>query len=550
MSRSRRNHSGLSRLFSRIQRAHELAEKCGMPVDEAYERTLAAEQVQRQQRRRFLKQMGAGVIAGTAAGPASMAMAAAATDPGRVAIIGGGLAGLRCAHKLWRKGFASKVFEASPRVGGRAFTKHGYFDHAPFVERGGEFVSSEHKAVARLCSRLGLELEDINGGAAPEGEELYYSNGELVTVNMLNDVWAGIRKTFKQTERAAPWQPMFNSFTEEHVRLDYLNVPDWLDEIGVGASSPVGGIFQADVISEYGLAPESQSALNLLYLLAWNPRSTALPLAGTDELYRIEGGSSALVTALVDALPGDTLSLEKTLVAVSGHANGPYCCHFDDGSSYVADQLVLTLPFSKLREVEFSNGIWESFIPEKRQAIENLVMGHNAKLHVETAGRPGEQIHNVGGEEVLTNGVSYSDENGFVTTWDSNSTGGPAGTVYTDYLGGHQGQSLGVDSPFSQARPEEVSHFLSQVEPVFPGIASAHTGKALASKWSDYEWAKGSYATPSLGDYTTFWGAQWYQESGNRIFFAGEHCSEEYWGFMNGAVQTGTRAAKALMGIS
>lgn len=542
---SRRSNGPIARLFSRLQRVHAYAERYKLPVDEVYEMAVEQEKAQRD-RRRFLKNMGSG--AASALALSSMTGTAIAqngfSDPGRVAIVGGGLAGLRCAHYLWGKGFTSKVFEATDRIGGRAMTTRGYFNEAASVERGGELVSSEHLALRHLCQQLGLDIDDVNGGANFDGEELYWSKGVLVSETELNEVWGEFRQVFRRTQRAAPWQPQFDSHNDEHKRLDYVTVPDWLDEIGLGANSPVGGIFQADVISEYGFAPDEQTALNLLYLLAWNPQSTALPLAGTDEKYHIAGGSDALATAMLNDIPAGTVELEKALISISGAADGPYTLAFDDGSSYIADQLVLTLPFSKLREVDIAPAIWNSFIPEKRLAIENMAMGDNAKLHIECNSRPWQQIRQVNGESIQTNSVSYSDGDGFVTVWDTQVANPAApGTVYCDYLGGRQGRNLKGEQAFSVANTGDVNDFIGQIENVFPGTAAAYTGQALKSQWTKHEWSLGSYSSPALGHFTSFWGSQWRSEVENKIYFAGEHCSVEYWGFMNGAIETGEQAA-------
>src|SRR6202453_515800 len=51
-------------------------------------------------------------------------------DPeARVVIVGGGIAGLGCAYRLWRKyGTRAEVYEWSDRPGGRIQTLRGYFD--------------------------------------------------------------------------------------------------------------------------------------------------------------------------------------------------------------------------------------------------------------------------------------------------------------------------------------------------------------------------------------------------------------------------------------
>src|SRR3954469_6246896 len=67
----------------------------------------------------FLKRtgaIGAAVAVAAVAGPTALARAANATNP-RVAIIGGGIAGLTAALTLQDKGVASTVYEASDRVG-------------------------------------------------------------------------------------------------------------------------------------------------------------------------------------------------------------------------------------------------------------------------------------------------------------------------------------------------------------------------------------------------------------------------------------------------
>src|SRR6267143_4549222 len=88
-------------------------------------RSVEAVQEERRQmrlsRRDFLKLTGAGVGAAALGGPVA-ALAASIPKAGgtsRIAIIGGGIAGLNAALTLQDAGFASTVYEASPRVGGR-----------------------------------------------------------------------------------------------------------------------------------------------------------------------------------------------------------------------------------------------------------------------------------------------------------------------------------------------------------------------------------------------------------------------------------------------
>ena len=51
-----------------------------------------------------------------------------------------------------------------------------------------------------------------------------------------------------------------------------------------------------------------------------------------------------------------------------------------------------------------------------------------------------------------------------------------------------------------------------------------------------------TYTCQQPGQYTTIFGAGSTREGS--VFFAGEHTSTSYWGYLNGAVESGERAAK------
>jgi monoamine oxidase len=63
--------------------------------------------------------------------------------------------------------------------------------------------------------------------------------------------------------------------------------------------------------------------------------------------------------------------------------------------------------------------------------------------------------------------------------------------------------------------------------------------------WPTHPWTKGSYAAYRPGQWTTIHGAE--GERVGNLHFAGEHCSINSQGFMNGAVETGESAAKAVL---
>ncbi|MBV8280696.1 MAG: NAD(P)-binding protein, partial [Candidatus Eremiobacteraeota bacterium] len=52
----------------------------------------------------------------------------------RIAIVGGGLAGVTCAYRLRQAGIASTIYEAGGGLGGRTWTLRGFFDEGQTAE--------------------------------------------------------------------------------------------------------------------------------------------------------------------------------------------------------------------------------------------------------------------------------------------------------------------------------------------------------------------------------------------------------------------------------
>ena len=79
-----------------------------------------------------------------------------------------------------------------------------------------------------------------------------------------------------------------------------------------------------------------------------------------------------------------------------------------------------------------------------------------------------------------------------------------------------------------------------------PTSSPARAGaKEVRFHWPSHPWTKGSYASYLAGQWTTIAGAE--AESVDGLHFAGEHCSLEAQGFMEGGCETGEAAARAVL---
>lgn len=92
------------------------------------------------------------------------------------------------------------------------------------------------------------------------------------------------------------------------------------------------------------------------------------------------------------------------------------------------------------------------------------------------------------------------------------------------------------------------------ISELIPDLMEIQNGKATRFHWPSYDYALGSYACWKPGQYTGFMedyvfleGEEEQEFSYGDLIFAGEHTSDEYQGYMNGAAQSGRLAAKAVL---
>jgi monoamine oxidase len=499
---------------------------------------------------------GAGAAA--AALPVSFRPSASARAIGhrpRVVIVGSGLAGLGCAHRLWlQHGIRSEVYEFNPgRAGGRVRTLHGFFAAGQFAEQHGEFISSEHTAVRRLAARFGLALDNVNRyrpGTRPRQERLRFG-GRFWPQAALDREWRdwAFELFLDAASRKAPWPTLHDHHTRWGWRWDHMPATQWIEEnIRGGAKSDFGRLCIAVLLDEYGGPPDEQAALNLIYLLGGYASSAsgvqprrAPQLSGTDEKWHVRGGNDQLISSLIRRLPAGTVRLGERLVALRGRGHGRYSCTFARGLAVRdvhADHVVLALPFTRLREVEL-HGI--DLPPRQLRAIRHQPLGSNSKIAMQFSRR----IWNADG----WTGNLYDDgvvQGGWETTIDQGGRPGILIALPGGAVGADLGRRYRLRSNFGPAPAAMTADYLDDFETSFPGARAAFNGKAFYTWSSGDPHIGGAYSYLKVGQYTAFNGIQG-RRHGN-LHFAGEHTSLNFQGYMEGALRSGYRCAGEITG--
>jgi monoamine oxidase len=509
---------------------------------EAGERGVPADQVLAERRealtRRELIAGGAAIGAGAliAASPAAgLARALTRTAP-RIAVVGAGLAGLRCAHLLWTahpgRPIASTVYDANPdRPGGRCWTLRGYFADGLSTEHGGAFLNGNQTAIRRLVSRLGLTQEIVNGGDLLSGQEVYLIDGAPYTYREASADWEAVgyrvfRSALRDLEGASG-----------QARLDGMSVPEWLDSTPIGTGSRFGKLMLANAVTENGGDPQDMSALDLIEVTG---RSRAvLNLPGDDERWHVVGGNDQIVTGMIGELPNGSVRLGHELTALVAEPDGTSRLVMSVAGSTTevrADIVVLALPFSTLRSVDLSRSGLSS---PKREVIGTMGMGSNAKIHVELSRKSWPALG--------YSGATYSNWDGFCCAWDDSVALGPDAqpALLVGFPGGHVGASGLTGAAHGPAPPADVSWLLGQIERIYPGTTALFTGRAYEDRWAVDPWTLGAYSYMRVGQAATYGAIAGAPEAG--VLFAGEHTSVLHQGFLDGAVQSGERAAREVL---
>jgi monoamine oxidase len=489
-------------------------------------------------RRELLRRAGAIGLASTAAMTVGLPRAARGAAP-RIAVIGAGLAGLTCAYRLKQAGYLATVYEASDRAGGRCWTIREAFADGQIAEHGGEMIDQGHTAMRQLTNELGFTLDNLLKAEVRGTEPMYFFDEEPYSFADATDDLKGIWQQLHGDVSAASYPTLYDNSTQRGRELDQMSIADYITayvpasakgyDVGPGLQSKLGQLLDVAYNIEYGGETSVQSSLNMLYLLAYSGQGQLRIFGPSNEKYHVRGGNDQVPLALASLLEGQ-IAYGMELTAIAQNRNLTYGLSFrGHPGDTVVDRVVLALPFSLLKSVNYSRA---NFGALKDTAITNLPMGTNSKLHVQFSDRHWKSLG--------SNGDTFADT-GYQNTWEVTRAQAGSKGILVDYTGGTIGASIGAGTP--DARAEQ---FVAQLEPVLPGISAKRIpGRATVDFWTTYPWTKGSYSYWKVGQYTSFSGVE--KERRGKVHFCGEHTSQDFQGYLNGAVETGARAASEIL---
>ena len=468
-------------------------------------------------RRQAITAAGGALLAASAA--SMPGVAAAARAGARVDVVGAGLAGLACAARLVAAGVDVRIWEARDRLGGRTLTDLRLVPGG-WVECGGEFIDAGHSAMRRLCSDLGVGLQDLEQLDTPG------TSRDLVAGRVHRGAWASGPDASLANRAARDLRAMGEA------RLERMSAAAWLARAITGWPSSAFARYRAALVrGEYGVDPSALSALWLVNDLADD--ASIDEHAGGAERYRIEGGTVRLVTALERSIGAERITRGARLAAVA--VSGGRASLSIDGPGGMrtesTERVVITLPPRVLADVDMRrSGVPQDVV----RGIEAIGMGTNAKLII--------PFDDPAWESRGWNGDGTSDT-ALGSTWQATMGQRADGVALTTLVGGAQGARIsGPDH--GPATAASVAERLALVDRIAPGAGDAARSGAVVHAWARDPFARGSYSAARPGQDSTWPDlARPY----GLVHFAGEHADDGYSGFMEGAVRSGQRAARQVL---
>jgi monoamine oxidase len=196
------------------------------------------------------------------------------------------------------------------------------------------------------------------------------------------------------------------------------------------------------------------------------------------------------------------------------------------------------VPLGVLKTLDLADA---GFDQPKREQIAAMRMGANTKLQLQFTRR---LWNGKGAWPGVSTGESYSDA-GYQASWDVTRAQGGAEGILVDYTGGSPATAFDAGTPFADHSNAKVTAyartFLGQLETTFPGITALWNGRATLSAWPKNPYSLGAYSywpTDYCHRYAGYEGVRQ-----GATHFAGEHCSIDYQGYMEGGATEGQRAA-------
>ena len=501
-------------------------------------------------RRAFLG--GAAVAAAATAVPTAVTLAAPARGSLRtsVVVVGAGFAGLSAARDLAAAGIETLVLEARDRVGGRVLNYDIGGGH--IVEIGGQWLGPAadipaadpttgfvrgQRRVAALRQAVGLRtFPTYDNGLYvdyTDGRRTTY-DGRIPTADPTATAEAfkalkAIDAMAEQVPLDAPWTAprakawdsmTFQSFMDYGDTSPQYGPPD---PVGFGGLVTSGGraLVELALQAVFSVEPRDVSLLHVIfYVQAAGSFEALINTGGGAQQDRVVGGTQLIAQRVAAAL-GERIRLSSPVRRIEQDGAGVVVS--GDGFDVRADRVIVAVPPAIAARIDYVPGL-----PATRdQLLQRWPMGSVIKVQC-VYDEPFWRADGLAGQ-------TTSDTGPVRVTFDNSPPDGSPG-VLMGFMEGTDGRVASRTSG-AERRAATIESFVR-----YFGDRAARPEQYVEKSWMADPYARGCYAGYFAPGTWLDYGSEVRAPVG-RIHWAGTETATEWNGYMDGAVQSGQRAA-------
>jgi monoamine oxidase len=438
-----------------------------------------------------------------------------------VVVVGAGLAGLTAARELSGAGLDVRVLEARDRVGGRTLSQSVGEHPDDIVELGGQWVGPTQHEILSLAQDLGIETYPTNATGKNLFEDgrgklkRYRGTIPMLAPHVMVDYGQAdlrLKRLIKGIDPEAPWE------AENAERLDEQSFATWIRRTAKTKTAREALAVACRAV--FAVEPADVSLLHLLFYAA--------SAGGWDDLLDTEGGAQQ------DRLVGGTQQLSVRMaeeLSESVELSSPVRLIRADADGVVAGEVrarraIVAVPPALAGRIEY-----DPPLPGPRdQLTQRMPMGSVIKC-MATYDEPFWREDGLSGQAISLPGPTQ-------VVFDNTPPNGSPGLI--GFLEGRDAREL-AQVPEAERREAVLRGF----QRLF-GRRAAHPVLYVDKDWSAEPYSRGCYGGVfGPGAWTGY--GRLLREPFGRLHWAGAETATRWMGYMDGAIQSGRRAAAEVL---
>jgi monoamine oxidase len=417
-----------------------------------------------------------------------------------VIVIGGGFAGVTAARETTLAGLDTLLLEARDRLGGRTWTSRW---NGTDIELGGGWVHWHQPHTWSEITRAGLAVEvseDAEVACWFVGDERRagtIAERDAIAERGWNQFVAGVDDALPR-----PHDPLFGE--DRLAAFDGKTIAERLDELDLDEEGRDVLVAELESLAHGRL--DDAGAVSVIRWHALSGGSLALTQF-TGGRVTLRDGTGSLLSAIASQARFETRL--STPVAAVGRDDSGVEVHSRAGATIPARAVIVAVPLNALAGIEFDPRLPDG----KQEAIALGQASRGIKIFIHARGEP-----------VIQNAIRPGHPFGYLDTE----------ILYPD--GTQLMIGFGPDAESCDAT--DLTAVQRQLDEILPGYEAL---AATAHNWLADEFSRGTWAIHRPGWYTRHH-AEMLRPEGS-VIFAGSDFANGWAGFMDGAIESGLRAA-------